>query len=322
MSSDDDGSVAAPDLRAFIVVCSNEQAHAQTHQNINLAQLIEAASGYETAVRPLACGDYAIVLARDRTEAKTDAAKVLVLLERKRLDDLLASIRAKDKRYESQQQRLMATGVPRIMWVMCQAPPTFQPDAAALRSMNSAMVHLSCHKNTSVTTLQSRSPDEFGRWLGSLAKYAPLSIGCHRAVSVDIVQKAGVKRKVQTPDEAMQQMLCCIDRVSLQVAKAITARWPTMRALLDGWLHVALETRNKRIAHLDSVFAAVAAAAPKKGSAKRRPASDAALDPVAAAGDMLASIKVGDKGRAVGPKLSKEIRLFLYPELERVVAEQ
>lgn len=293
--------------RIFIVVCSNEQAHAQKSKNINLAQLLEASSGVETVVRNLACGDYAVVRASSKAEAASDAAECILLVERKREDDLLASIKCPDKRAESQQQRLEATGVPHIMWLIAPADDSFKPDAPDIRRMRRRLAHLECSKRTGVHHLKTRSLSEFGEWLGDMAHYAPLELEAGSTTTVEIVQKAGAKRKARDPDSAMVQVLSSFPGVSTVVAKAVAARYPTIHKLLGSWIYVAKTSaaRKRKQATLSTDAA----------KSEKRSAKVDKGDPVVAADFMLADVAVNDSGRRVGPAASRLLRTLLFPDL-------
>jgi ERCC4-type nuclease len=213
-----------------LLIDSNEQAH-YAKRSIDLCAQLSALSGLPAQVKPLSCGDYALVYATDATHAASDEVPCYALFERKTRADLASSI--VDTRYKSQAQRLVDTGVSHICWIIT---PATLFDSGAELAISSAIVHLSFgYPNTCVLQLNDSALDVFAHTLRKAAEYLSVDSYGTYAVSMREVQTKGAKPRFETQQEVYLEQLCVPRGMSLRKARAVAVRAPSMHKLFELW---------------------------------------------------------------------------------------
>lgn len=293
------------DLRPHLVVCSNEQAH-YARKNIDLSAILGAAVGVPAIVKPLECGDYAVVWARDAdavlSEDRTQS-QCYILVERKTLPDFENSFL---DRYKDQADRLAKSGVPYVFWVLTPGPLR---DPNSLAKIETACDHLQIsYRNTRVIRLGSGELTDFAAKLRTIIKYVHNTEfegnSGTEVPSLVAAQRAGAKLKLDTQADVYIEQLAVPHGMSRRKAEAVAVKAPSMPALLALWRGRRDEARAAAAAS-----AAASAAAPTKGKGRKRVLTvEEQVDAV------LADVPLPG-GTRLGPAMSKRLRETIVPDL-------
>lgn len=292
---------AATKKKAHLVVLvdSNEQAHYAkkgTDRARFLAENIQLAE--EVLVRPLTGGDYAFVWVNDAGDEY-----VLALIERKTMQDLLASI--VDTRYVSQAERLVATLVPHIYWAVVEGTLYHPEDVTRVHT---AMSHLNTRPRTVVLRLRD-GEHEFVRELAALARYLVAMHttdgeldACSSAPLYSLAKERGEKIRLDAQPIVFEAQLALIRGMSRKKARSVMAVADSQLAL-----HVLWAQRRRDFIAREAGAAAVSSSssASKRGSKKKRTLEEYLDEPLAA---------------VVGPALSAKIRTTTCPDVAALAA--
>jgi ERCC4-type nuclease len=142
------------------------------------------------------------------------------IIERKTLDDFSSSII--DGRYKEQKQRLLESGA-QIIYII--EGHTKNQHGVPLSTLYSCMFLLQVRDR--ICVIRSYDINETVKILVSLAKKIGTGI-----IDVDVNQShIKVKRRSENVDVYLQ-MLCCIPGISVNIAKNIIDKFPTMESLV------------------------------------------------------------------------------------------
>jgi len=300
-------------LRPHLVVCSNEQAH-YAQRGIDLAVGLSSATALPAVVAPLDCGDYALVWAASAADVSSDRARCYVLIERKTVPDLEASI--VDGRYKSQAARLVLSQAPYIFWIVTPGV-LFHSDA--IDRVRSALLHLQIsYPRTRVVQLDSSDAAAFAGALKRISEYVRDAEfeGNSRAdvPSLRAAQASGAKARLESQPEVFLEQLCVPRGMSMRKAKAVAAAAPDMQSLLELWR----AERDATMARQSAAATAQSASSTSKkrkggegGSRKRLKTLEQQVD------ERLANVDTG-KGQRLGPALSARLRETIAPDLTRL----
>lgn len=160
-----------------------------------------------TSVKPLTVGDFMVYAG--------DSDQPCMVIERKTVDDLLASI--KDGRYRDQRERMVETGLP-IVYILEGRPSEDKAMQGALENL--ALVHR-------IPVIPSANMRQTGSIVASLAKKLSTT-----AVAVPIVTYCPPRAKRDTPLSALEKMLTTVPGVSCTIAQSVSTVYATMAELL------------------------------------------------------------------------------------------
>jgi hypothetical protein len=275
----------------LLVLDSNEQAHYARKGTDRRAYLAHNA-GVACEVRPLACGDMALLWRADGGGAEHAVA----LFERKAAADMVASI--KDGRYASQAQRMEASGVPHLYWLLDDWTPAERGAAGAdYERVESAVVHLSDGVSYPHTRVLRLALEDLAlpRTLARVARYLHDALHAGGGLSDmplhTVAQEAGARPRLDTQAVVWLEVLTIPRGMSRTSARAVAAAYPTAVSLLR-----ALRRRR------DSFVPA-----PPSGRKRKTTTADDHVDA------MLADLPLPG-GKRLGPAAARTLRETLVPD--------
>jgi len=190
-------------------------------------------------MRNLSAGDYAIL---------TPDERVLALIERKNMSDMLASIKY-DGRYKSQSERMeRAVGDvlgPLVYWLVVGAFSTDPKEQGDVRIVRSAMAHLNTLPHTKVVHVENNEQATLD-WLLPTLRY--LDEQQRGPMYPDLPQyerviAKGERTRLDTqPDVWLEQMNVPRD-IGRPTARAIVARYPSALRLIKAYARTARDYR-------------------------------------------------------------------------------
>jgi len=225
-------------LKWLLTVDSNEQSH-YAKRKVDRAATLAQRCGDTAVVRPMDCGDYALVL------VDTDGSeRCVALIERKMAQDMAASI--PDTRYVSQSRRMEASGAPCAYWFIVGSELHNPSDAD---SVESAMVHLNTpyFPHTRVMHLSDDST-AFVQAILRLKRYL-YDFYANGAALADVplytaTQEAGAKPRMDSQAVVWVEQLTIPRGMSRPKARAVAARFTRASALLDEYKRVETQWRE------------------------------------------------------------------------------
>lgn len=186
-----------------------------------------------------------------------DERRVVAILERKAMADALASII--DGRYKSQGQRMEATGVPWIYWLLVGQWPAAKADMDKLRSMK---IHLNTsYPHTRVKRLANNREATI-EWLRKTLRYMEDDInGSANGLNIDLPSfKAaninGRPPRLETQEEVWVEHLTVPRLIGRATAKLIAAHYASATVLMLAYRDVI--QRYRRGADDDAMVTATA----------------------------------------------------------------
>ncbi|KAJ7098261.1 ERCC4 domain-containing protein [Mycena epipterygia] len=260
-------------------------------------------NGLSVETRALALGDVAWIATNGTEEYVLD-----VVLERKRLDDLVES--TTNGRFHDQKFRLHQSGISCVMYLVEVAY-----NADRHRAKNKLMIDTALSSTQMVDRFMgahSRTQDE-----GSLhhpdredipPSYLKLQTHLHqkhpgRCFVTSYADYQALNAKSTTVRDTWTRMLLSVWGMSAEKASAVVARWDTPRALWEAFRAAQVEERRARAEEEE------AAAGPSKGKGKTRKSA------VPEARLMLEGVGGAEGGvRTIGPALSTKVYRLLMAE--------
>jgi ERCC4-type nuclease len=175
-------------------------------------------AGIEITIEDLKVGDIHI-----RKDGQT-----VYIFERKAKTDLDASI--KDGRYREQKSRLLETGVPlrNIVYLIEQLTKPKGP--VAIKRVWSSMCN-SYHRD-GFAVFQTKNPAETVEYIIGILRAVEKFDGKEQPVD-DKQVNVNIKKRQVAQNDWFTYSLTLIPKCSLNIAKIITAKFPTIRTLLD-----------------------------------------------------------------------------------------
>jgi len=156
---------------------------------------------------------------------------VLAVFERKTTADLLASIR--DGRYRDQFQRLQASGVQHVFYLICGSFD--RVDDTQMKQMLSAQTHMGIAAKHVCILYCPRGTQDVVHVLQRAAKYVTQVAQGTDTLAFDQFSSAGAKKKVTAQDAVYLSQLQCMSGMSIDKARAIAAQFPSLSVLLDAF---------------------------------------------------------------------------------------
>ncbi|MES1911636.1 MAG: hypothetical protein MHM6MM_004041 [Cercozoa sp. M6MM] len=237
-------SLRRPSAAQVVLLIDNREELQRKKKNAFCQKLREA--GVQCEIRALALGDFAFV-ARDPLNLEQEVV-LNCLVERKKLDDLVASI--KDGRYREQKFRLDTCGISRIVYLL---EGTRWPGAMPESALHKTMATSDADEGFYVR--RTRTAEDSVRALKNL--YVALRARVHKQqvpLSGPTLTEfsALMSKKSATQWNAGQMLavqLMCIKGVSSGTANAVRERFPTVRALFD-FLRSCEGGHKERVKHI------------------------------------------------------------------------
>ncbi|KAJ7698591.1 hypothetical protein B0H17DRAFT_1328496 [Mycena rosella] len=263
------------------------------------------ARGVSVYRRQLQVGDVAwMARHRDGAECMLD-----VVLERKRLDDLVGSI--KDGRFHEQKFRLHRSGMSRVLYLVEAYDVKAQREAygtAISTAVSSTQVvdgfMVKETKNiedtfaylAGLTEELDRAHQAYDRSKHLRKKYPQR---CYVTSFADY-QTLNTKSGFTTVRDTWTRMLLCVKGMSLEKVGAVVARWDTPRALWEAFRAAQMEELHAQAREAAAEEAATAGPGKGKGKKKKSAVPEARM--------MLQGVGGAEGGvRAIGPALSGKI---------------
>ena len=189
-------------------------------------------NGVVHTTRNLDVGDIVIEVvdqsADDSMVSEGTARTLLVVIERKTLNDLASSIR--DGRYREQKARMMATQASRRIYLI-ETSKIYQ---FSMDTIESALLNTLIRDGLGV--YQTRSSEHTYQTIRSIFEKTCefLEIVRHGREEINYLKNVGIrKRDNHTPASCFQQQLALIPGVSVQIAEHIVKQYPTMVAIIQ-----------------------------------------------------------------------------------------
>lgn len=221
----------------LLAVDTNEQSH-YAERKVDRTAYLATQCDMRAETRKMDCGDYGMVL----VDKETGVERCVALIERKMAQDMAASI--KDTRYQSQAQRMEASGVPSSYWFIIGN--VLRSPAEDTPRVESGMVHLSTpvYPNTRVLHLSNDTVDFVNtvrRLAGYLYDFYVLGNTLSDLPLYRAVQEAGAKPRLDTQAVVWVEQLTIPRGMSRTKARAVASVYPSADSLLAAYKRLSAQ---------------------------------------------------------------------------------
>ena len=188
------------------------------HREGKLKELFDASKDIQFVYENLEFGDFQLVLDGD----------IKCILERKSIDDLLASI--KDGRYKNQKARVLATFAPsQIFYIIEGKRPVYSSQQTKDKIVHSSIINTCLRDKIGIFTTNNVE-DTFALLCGIYKRFKedPLKYTVPQKVEEETVV---ITSASSSTEQVWKAMLCQIPGISEKSAQVIVDKWPTFQSM-------------------------------------------------------------------------------------------
>ncbi|KAI9314142.1 hypothetical protein BX666DRAFT_1970750 [Dichotomocladium elegans] len=255
-----------PESYEITLLIDTREIKMKSNRDYFLEQLTE--KGIKTSKRALELGDMIWVAQKKGSRSPNDELFLDIIVERKRLDDLLASI--KDGRFNEQKYRLGRSGARKVIYlieehnkdeVMASAAQAIQTAMSSTQVVDNFFLKRTKSINDTVDYLANvtniiksmfngvtlhRVPDHSITRENYLDKKKQLNK--HQVITYTLYSQLNSKSDTQTLKDVYMRMLLTVRGVSVEKAVALMKVYPTPHALLKAYAAVSTPEEGKNLA--------------------------------------------------------------------------